>query len=149
MCLIVVLGLNMGLMQKALFGLVSEFPAIYVNAFMVGQGCAGLIACVASMSSELANNGSGDILAQTSRDVQWSGFLYFAVGLTTVIVALVLFCLLEHTGVYRFFVHEKCRIVSEKSCSQEALGLEVSLEKGAAIPLERPTFSRVFPQIRL
>ncbi|KAL1922887.1 uncharacterized protein VTP21DRAFT_9263 [Calcarisporiella thermophila] len=126
--LVAVTGASSALYQNGVFALVSNFPKIYVQAVMSGQGVAGAGIALAQLATT-AGAGSGSSL--TKADLDQSAFWYFIIAFAIAFASLIGDLVLIRLPFYKHYTSEKA--VRDK------------LDPEAVPPTLRTVFKKIYP----
>ncbi|RKP20169.1 hypothetical protein ROZALSC1DRAFT_21635 [Rozella allomycis CSF55] len=150
---ILLCGISTGILQKGLFGLAGEFPPIYTQAIMNGQGIAGLVVTLSAIfTTLLSSNDYHDV-----KSVNQSAFLYFLVSLLVILISCASFVLLTRAPIYRYYTlasKRQIHVDEKKNSSSESL---VQKDTSATfLPIDNqedfihvePSFLNVFSEIK-
>jgi equilibrative nucleoside transporter 1/2/3 len=137
MAAVVLCGVFTAICGGGVFGMVAQFPAIYIQAVMSGQGLSGLTASVVSMAAALANDGSSCDAEAADDDggctnyetIDWGSFAYFLVACVIFLLCIVGYLTLERAPFARYYD----RSAAPSSPAYEALTSESGQE-----PLKPP-----------
>ncbi|KAK9765875.1 hypothetical protein K7432_005445, partial [Basidiobolus ranarum] len=106
MVLLVISGATTSYLQNAVFGLVSDFAPIYMQAVMSGQGFVGtsvaatqIISAIAAKNSSSTGNGDDAL--------QYRVFLYFICSLLVAVISLGSYYVLERQPLFEFYIAQK------------------------------------------
>ncbi|ORY06072.1 hypothetical protein K493DRAFT_203736 [Basidiobolus meristosporus CBS 931.73] len=106
MALLVCSGATTSYLQNAVFGLVSDFAPIYMQAVMSGQGFVGTSVAATQIISAIAaknSNNSGN----TDDALQYRVYMYFICSLLVAVISLGSYYMLERQPLYEFYIAQK------------------------------------------
>jgi equilibrative nucleoside transporter 1/2/3 len=131
----VLCGVFSAICSGGIFGMVAQFPPIYVQAVMSGQGLSGLTAALVSLAAAFSSNdddtcddddknddGGGDDDddgdCSKYKHVDYGSFAYFVVACAIFLFCIVGFIILERAPFARYYDQEDIKPMKHKSISQ-------------------------------
>ncbi|KAL1925294.1 uncharacterized protein VTP21DRAFT_177 [Calcarisporiella thermophila] len=133
--LVAIMGASAALYQNGIFSLVSQFPAIYMQAVMSGQGIGGVSVALAQILTTVTV-GSG--INVSLGDVQLSAFRYFIFAFSISFTSFVGNFVLLKLPVYKYYTTYSEADSSVFSTSETVLD---------GISQQKPTIRQVLPKI--
>lgn len=115
---VILCGVFGAICSGGVFGMVAQFPAMYVQAVMSGQGLSGLTAAMVSMIAALANDGGAKCVTDAASDagadddaatcskytaVDYGSFSYFLVALLVFLGCIAGYLALERSPFARHY----------------------------------------------
>jgi equilibrative nucleoside transporter 1/2/3 len=108
MVMVAVSGGSTAFLQNGVFALASNFPPIYTQAVMSGQGLAGTAVAVSQILTLVAAD------EEASSDAYFSAFLYFLIATMVIAVCLVGAGLLRSLDTYKYHVQMSTRFIKSE-----------------------------------